>query len=54
MKCVFLMCSERSGSNLITRMMNAHPDICRPAVKHISNVLTRNVFRFFDPAGNVL
>lgn len=24
----FLMCSERSGSNLIARMFDAHPDCC--------------------------
>lgn len=30
MKFDFLFCSERSGSNLITKMMDAHPQICGP------------------------
>lgn len=44
----FLMCSERSGSNLILKMMNAHPQICGPTIKHLFNPLTRNYFRYGD------
>ncbi|MFN2369646.1 MAG: hypothetical protein ABR506_00675 [Candidatus Krumholzibacteriia bacterium] len=31
----FLMCPERSGSNLITRMFDAHPD-CRGVMDRIA------------------
>lgn len=42
----FLICSERSGSNFITKLMNAHSKICGPSVKHIINPVTRNLFRY--------
>lgn len=42
----FLMCSERCGSNLITRMLDAHSQICGPAPKHLINPLARNLFRY--------
>lgn len=42
----FLMCSERCGSNLITRMLDAHSQICGPATKHLINPVARNVFRY--------
>ncbi|MDA7715953.1 sulfotransferase [Pontimonas sp.] len=42
------MCSERSGSNLITKIMNGHKDICGPSTKHILNPLARNLFRYGD------
>lgn len=46
MKFAFLMCSERCGSNLITKMLDAHPLICGPATKHLVNPVARNVFRY--------
>ncbi len=46
MKFSFLMCSERSGSNLITRMLDAHSGICGPATKHLINPVARNAFRY--------
>lgn len=53
MKFSFLMCSERCGSNLITKMLDAHPAICGPATKHLINPVARNAFRYEpldDPA----
>src|SRR5699024_7747393 len=41
----FLMCSERSGSNFITKILNGHSKICGPATKHIINPVARNLFR---------
>ncbi|MCK5874071.1 MAG: sulfotransferase [Alcanivoracaceae bacterium] len=35
MEFVFLISSERSGSNLITKMMDSHPRVCGPSPKHI-------------------
>lgn len=42
----FLMCSERSGSNFITKLMNGHCNICGPATKHLLNPVARNLFRY--------
>ena len=44
----FLMSSERSGSNFITKLMNGHSNICGPSTKHIINVVSRNLFRYKD------
>lgn len=40
------MCSERSGSNFITKLLNGHSQICGPSTKHIMNPLLRNLFRY--------
>jgi hypothetical protein len=42
------MCSERSGSNLITKLFNAHSEICGPSTKHLINPVARNLFRYGD------
>jgi hypothetical protein len=44
----FLMCSERSGSNLIARMFDAHPDCCGPTPTHIVRILVENRARYGD------
>ncbi|MDB4649374.1 sulfotransferase [Crocinitomicaceae bacterium] len=51
---IFLFCTERSGSNLITKLMNAHSEICGPSTKHILNPTFRNLHRYepLDEAGN--
>jgi hypothetical protein len=48
------MCSERSGSNLITKLLNGHSNICGPSPKHIINPVARNLFRYepIDEADN--
>lgn len=46
MNLSFLICSERSGSNLITRMLDAHSQVCGPAPKHLINPVARNLFRY--------
>ena len=48
MTAIFLMCSERSGSNLITRMFDAHPDCCGPSPSHLVRILAENRFRYGD------
>jgi hypothetical protein len=48
MPFTFLMCSERSGSNLITKLFNAHSEICGPSTKHLFNPVIRNLFRYED------
>lgn len=46
MSLFFLMCSERSGSNFISKMINGHNNICGPSTKHIINPVARNLFRY--------
>ncbi len=38
---VFLLCSERSGSNLIARIFGAHPDFFAPSPAHLFRVFSR-------------
>jgi len=49
----FLIASERSGSNLITKMLDAHPDVCGPSPLHILRMLGMDHYRYGnlkDPA----
>ena len=46
-----LLCSERSGSNLITRLFDAHPDVCGPAPTHLGSDLLGNLHRYMDWRG---
>lgn len=43
---IFLLCSERSGSNLITRIFDAHPRVCGPSPTHLGSDLLGNLFRY--------
>ncbi|MEO3416617.1 sulfotransferase [Roseovarius sp. CAU 1744] len=54
---VFLMCSERSGSNLITRIFGAHPEFFAPSPAHLFRVFSQlapgrdlscEILRMFD------
>jgi hypothetical protein len=42
----FLMCSERSGSNLVTKILDAHSEICGPFPTHLLRVMSMNLFRY--------
>ena len=42
MKFNFLLCSERSGSNFIVKILNAHPKICGPSPNHLIRVISLN------------
>lgn len=44
----FLIASERSGSNLITKMLDAHPDVCGPSPLHILRVFGLEYFGYGD------
>lgn len=48
MNYIFLMCSERSGSNLITKLFDSHPEICGPSTSHIADVIVPNLYRYND------
>ncbi len=43
---VFLVCSERSGSNFITSLMNGHKDICGPPPTHLFRLFGTNMERY--------
>lgn len=40
------MCSERGGSNLLLRMLDAHPDYCGPAATHVLRIMLNNRSRY--------
>ena len=44
----FLMCSERSGSNLITKLLNAHPRVCGPFPSHLFRTISSNYTGYGD------
>lgn len=46
MPFVFLVCSERSGSNLITRIIDSHPEFCGPSPSHLFRTFSRNLWRY--------
>lgn len=43
---IILMCSERSGSNLICRIFDAHSDICAPSPAHLLRVYGQNAHKY--------
>jgi hypothetical protein len=45
---VFLLCSERSGSNLFIRLLDSHPEFCGPPPSHLIRTLALNMTRFGD------
>lgn len=45
---VFLVCSERSGSNFITSLMNGHEAICGPPPSHLFRLFGTNMERYGD------
>ncbi len=47
-KYIFLIVSERSGGNLMLRMMHAHPDCIGPAPTHLIRIVTNNLIRYGD------
>ncbi len=48
MHTVFLICSERSGSNLITRMVDNHPQFCGPSPTHLIRLLVQHRLAYGD------
>ncbi len=45
---VFLVCSERSGSNLLRAMLDAHPQIHAPMPVHLGGTLAKRLHRYGD------
>ncbi|MCB2110931.1 MAG: sulfotransferase [Defluviimonas sp.] len=43
---IILMCSERSGSNLVTRIFDAHPEVCAPGASHLFKVMSECACRY--------
>lgn len=46
MSISFLISSERSGSNFITKLLDGHSNICGPSTKHVFNPVLRNLYRY--------
>jgi len=44
----FLICSERSGSNLMTKMLDAHAEVCGPFPSQIIKTMGPQIFRYGD------
>lgn len=40
---IFLMSTERSGSNLLTKILDNHPEICGPAPSHLIRLFIQNI-----------
>ncbi len=43
---VFLLCSERSGSNFIVKLLDAHPEVCGPSPSHLIRTFAPNLWRY--------
>jgi hypothetical protein len=50
MKPILIMSSERSGSNLVRRMLGAHPDVAAPPPPHLWRVL-QPLLPYYGPLG---
>ncbi len=48
MPFVFLICSERSGGNLLLKLLDAHPEFCAPAPTHVVRTFAPNRLRYGD------
>lgn len=48
MEFTFLMCSERSGSNLLTKIMDSHSQYCGPSPAHLFRMLLENRLCYGD------
>lgn len=44
---IFLMGSERSGSNLITKLFDAHPEVSGPNTAHLADSILPELHRYF-------
>ena len=44
----FIISTERSGSNLVTKMMDSHPNICGTAPKHLIRFIALNHYKYGD------
>ena len=42
----FLLSSDRSGSNLLLKLINAHPDFCAPPTSQLSPALSKHLSRY--------
>src|SRR6056297_3620960 len=43
---IILFCSERSGSNMIAKIFDAHPHICAPGDSHLFAVMSECACRY--------
>ena len=43
---VILFCSERSGSNMIAKIFDAHPQVCAPGASHLFRIMSECACRY--------
>lgn len=43
---IILFCSERAGSNMIAKIMDAHPQVCAPGASHLFAVMSECACRY--------
>ena len=43
---IILFCSERSGSNMIAKIFDAHPQVCAPGASHLFKVMSECACRY--------
>ncbi len=43
---IVLFCSERSGSNLVTKMLDASPEVCGPGASHLYRLMAKFSCKF--------
>ncbi|MBT4498755.1 MAG: sulfotransferase [Gemmatimonadetes bacterium] len=48
----FLFCSERSGSNLIAKILDAHPEVCGPFPSHMMRTFCPKYYLYGDLSRN--
>ena len=48
----FLICSERSGSNLIAKVMDGHPEVCGPFPSHMMRTFCPHYYLYGDLSQN--
>lgn len=44
----FLICTERSGSNLLVKIIDSHPEFCGPSPSHLIRTFANNRLRYGD------
>lgn len=50
---VILFCSERSGSNMIAKIFDAHPQVCAPGASHLFKVMSECACRYAPGSDNL-
>src|SRR5262245_15835271 len=50
---IFQMCSERSGSNLMTKIFDAHPEVVAPSPAHLFRIFSDLAWKYNDGSASL-